>query len=173
MPQQHRAESYEIATGAFHFGTTFHCGTLTSWGRRSARIWFSVNPAFRLGTGAHGPRAIVFNEFTEFVSGTSSALPQCESNDTTKEDEDMKRSSALTIFLGTVLLAGTASAAVAPSENIQAPRAQGEDIQAPHASTEDIQAPRTSSEDVQAPRTGSQDIQAPRTGSQDIQAPRG
>jgi hypothetical protein len=66
---------------------------------------------------------------------------------------NMKRSSALTIFLGTVLLAGTASASVAPSENIQ--------------------APRTSSEDVQAPRTGSQDIQAPRTGSQDIQAPRG
>jgi hypothetical protein len=81
MPQQHRAESDEIATGAFHFGTTFHRGTLTRRGRRSTRAWFSVNPAFRLGTRAHGPRATVFNEFTEFVSGTSSALPKCESND--------------------------------------------------------------------------------------------
>lgn len=64
----------------------------------------------------------------------------------------MKRTSALALFLGTALLAGTASASVAPSQDIQAPR----------TSPEDIQAPRTSAEDVQAPRTGSEDIQAPR-----------
>ena len=65
----------------------------------------------------------------------------------------MKRSSALAIFLGTALVAGTSSASVARVENIQ--------------------APRSSSEDIQAPRTGSEDIQAPRTGNEDIQAPRG
>jgi hypothetical protein len=64
----------------------------------------------------------------------------------------MKRSSALAIFLGTALVAGTASASVARLENIQAPR----------SSTEEIQAPRTNSEDIQAPRAHLDDIQAPR-----------
>jgi hypothetical protein len=54
----------------------------------------------------------------------------------------MKRSSALAIILGTVLLASTASAAVPPRESIQAPRTSSEDVQAPRASSEDIQAPR-------------------------------
>jgi hypothetical protein len=67
----------------------------------------------------------------------------------------MKRSSARAIFLGTALLAGTASAAVAPWESIQAPRTSSEDVQAPRSAGEDIQAPRTRSEDIQAPRTGS------------------
>jgi hypothetical protein len=57
-----------------------------------------------------------------FAHGTSSALPECGSNTTTKEDEVMKQSSALAIFLGTALVAGTASASVARVENIQAPR---------------------------------------------------
>jgi len=64
----------------------------------------------------------------------------------------MKRSSALAIFLGTALAAGTASASVAPLENIQAPRSSSEDIQAPRAHLDDIQAPRTGNQDIQAPR---------------------
>jgi hypothetical protein len=64
----------------------------------------------------------------------------------------MKRTSALAIFLGTALLATAASAAVAPAENIQAPRSSGQDIQAPRTSNEDVQAPRSNSEDIQAPR---------------------
>ena len=63
----------------------------------------------------------------------------------------MKRSSALAIFLGTALLAGTASASMAQFENIQAPRSSSQDIQAPRSSSEDIQAPRTDSQDIQAP----------------------
>jgi hypothetical protein len=98
-------------------------------------------------------------------------LRRCGSNDTTKEDEDMKRSSALAIFLGTALVASTASAAVTPWDDIQAPRTSSEDIQAPRSSSEDTQAPRTGREDIQVPRTRSEDTQAPRTGSQDIQAP--
>ena len=64
----------------------------------------------------------------------------------------MKRISALAIVLGTTLLAGAASASVAPSQDIQAPRTASEDVQAPRASSEDIQAPRTRAEDIQAPR---------------------
>jgi len=90
-----------------------------------------------------------------------------------KEDEVMKRTSALAIFLGTTLLAGAASAAVPPAEDIQAPRSQSQDIQAPRTANDDIQAPRSSSQDIQAPRTRSEDIQAPRSGNEDIQAPRG
>jgi hypothetical protein len=128
-------------------------------------------------------RLFVPNDFAVFASGTSSALPDCESNETTKEDEVMKRSSALAIFLGTALMAGAASASAARIDDIQAPRSSSQDIQAPRTGSEDIQAPRTGNEDIQAPRarlddiqaprTGSEDIQAPRTGSQDIQAPRG
>ncbi|PYN34454.1 MAG: hypothetical protein DME01_15675 [Candidatus Rokuibacteriota bacterium] len=178
MPRQHRVESREITTRAFHFETTFHCGTRVARAN-DRRIWCSVNPAFRLGTGAQGLRAPVFNDFTGFASGTSSALAQCGSNNTAKEDEDMKRTSALAIFLGTALLAGAASAAVAPAEDIQAPRTSSQDIQAPRTSSQDIQAPRTGNEDIQAPRTSSQDIQAPRgpqaahDRNEDIQAPRG
>ena len=54
----------------------------------------------------------------------------------------MKRTSALAIFLGTALLASVASASVAPSENIQAPRTSNEDVQAPRSGSQDIQAPR-------------------------------
>jgi hypothetical protein len=115
---------------------------------------------------------LVLNDFTVFAHGTSSALPECGSNKTTKEDEVMKRSSALAIFLGAALMAGTASASAARLDDIQAPRSSSEDIQAPRANSEDIQAPRTGNEDIQAPRTSSQDIQAPRTGNEDIQAPR-
>jgi len=64
----------------------------------------------------------------------------------------MKRSSALAIFLGTALAAGTASASVARLENIQAPRSSSEDIQAPRAHLDDVQAPRTGNQDIQAPR---------------------
>ena len=64
----------------------------------------------------------------------------------------MKQTSALAIFLGTALLAGAASAAVPPAEDIQAPRSQSQDIQAPRTKDEDIQAPRTGNEDIQAPR---------------------
>src|SRR5436309_4657667 len=162
MPRPSRVESHEIAPRAVHAGTTFHCGARGESGPDGRRIWFSVNPAFRLGTGAGGRRTWGFNDFTVFASGTSSALPQCESNETTKEDDDMKRSSALAIFLGTALLAGTASASMAQFENIQAPRSSSQDIQAPRSSSEDIQAPRTDSQDIQAPRTSSEDIQAPR-----------
>ena len=130
-------------------------------------------------TSQQPARTPVFNDFTGFASGTSSALAQCGSNNTAKEDEDMKRTSALAIFLGTALLAGAASAAVAPAEDIQAPRTSSQDIQAPRTSSQDIQAPRTGNEDIQAPRTSSQDIQAPRgpqaahDRNEDIQAPRG
>jgi hypothetical protein len=132
-----------------------------------------VNPAFRLGTGAHGRHAHAFNDFSEFPSGTSSALTRCGSHKTTKEDEDMKRNAALAIFLGTALLTSVASASTALSEDIQAPRSSGEDIQAPRSDSEDIQAPRLGDEDIQAPRSDREDIQAPRTSSKDIQAPRG
>jgi len=101
-----------------------------------------VNPAFRLGTAARGLHVRVVNDFIEFASGTSSALSHCDSNKSTKEDEDMKRTSALAIFLGTALLASVASASVAPSENIQAPRTSNEDVQAPRSGSQDIQAPR-------------------------------
>jgi hypothetical protein len=82
-----------------------------------------------------------------------------------KEDEDMKRTGTLALFLGTslVLLAGVASASLPASEDIQAPR----------SSNQDIQAPRTGNEELQAPRSGNQDIQAPRIDGEDIQAPRG
>jgi hypothetical protein len=69
-----------------------------------------------------------------------------------QEDKDMMRNIGLAIFLGTVLVAGVASAAPWPSEEIQAPRSSGEDIQAPGSGSEDIQAPRSISRDIQAPR---------------------
>ena len=64
----------------------------------------------------------------------------------------MKRTSALAIILGTTLLAGAASAAVPPAEDIQAPRSQSQDIQAPRALDDEIQAPRSEGQDIQAPR---------------------
>jgi hypothetical protein len=90
----------------------------------------------------------VLNDFIEFASGTSSALAsdrleQDHARRTTprrKEDEDMKRTTALAIFLGTALLTGVVSASPKPSEDIQAPR--GTEVQAPRDSSEDIQAPR-------------------------------
>jgi hypothetical protein len=72
----------------------------------------------------------------------------------------MKRSSALAIFLGTALIAGVASAAAPPFEDIQAPRSL--ELQSPRQANEDIQAPRERNEDIQAPRGGNEDIQAPR-----------
>jgi hypothetical protein len=82
-----------------------------------------------------------------------------------KEDEDMKRTGTLALFLGAslALLAGVASASLPTSEDIQAPR----------ASNQDIQAPRTGNEEIQAPRSDNQGIQAPRIEGEDIQAPRG
>jgi hypothetical protein len=80
-----------------------------------------------------------------------------------EEDEDMRHTGTLAIFLGTALLASVASAAVPSSEDIQAPRSSSQDIQAPRTESQDVQAPRSSSEDIQAPRTESgEDIQAPR-----------
>jgi hypothetical protein len=123
-----------------------------------------VNPAFRLGTIARACRAGVLNDFRKFTSGTSSALTHCARTKRLKEDEDMKRTGTLAIFLGTslALLAGVASASLPTAENIQAPRSSNQDIQAPRVD-----------EDLQAPRSGNQDIQAPRIESEDVQAPRG
>jgi hypothetical protein len=78
--------------------------------------------------------------------------------ETTKEDEDMKPSSVLAIFLGTALIAGVASASPKPSEDIQAPRSGNEDIQSPRSGNEDIQSPRGQ----QTPHDRNEDIQAPR-----------
>jgi len=71
-----------------------------------------------------------------------------------KEDEDMKRTGTLALFLGTslVLLAGVASASLPASEDIQAPRTGNEELQAPRSGSQDIQAPRIDGEDIQAPR---------------------
>jgi hypothetical protein len=95
----------------------------------------------------------------------------CRTQLLNKEDVVMKRTSALAVSLGTILIAGAASAGV--GEEIQAPRSSSQDIQAPRTTNDDIQAPRSESQDIQAPRTKSEDIQAPRSGNEDIQAPRG
>jgi hypothetical protein len=123
-----------------------------------------MNPAFRLGTTARARPAGVLNDFMKFTSGTSSALTHCARTKRLKEDEDMKRTGTLALFLGTslALLAGVASASLPASEDIQAPR-----------SNQDIQAPRSGNDDLQAPRSDNQDIQAPWIESEDIQAPRG
>lgn len=68
----------------------------------------------------------------------------------------MKRTTTLAIFLGTSLLAGVASAAPKPSEDIQAPR--NVEIQAPRDRNEDIQAPRGQ----QTPHDRTEEVQAPR-----------
>jgi hypothetical protein len=81
-----------------------------------------------------------------------------------KEDEDMKRTGTLAIFLGAslALLAGVASASLPLAEDIQAPRSSNQDIQAPRAGNEELQAPRSDNQDIQAPRIESEDVQAPR-----------
>jgi hypothetical protein len=123
-----------------------------------------VNPAFRLGTVARVRRAGVLNDFRKFTSGTSSALTHCARTKRLKEDEDMKRTGTLALFLGTslALLAGVASASLPGSEDIQAPRSSNQDIQAPRSGNDDFQAPRSDNQDIQAPWIESEDIQAPR-----------
>jgi hypothetical protein len=81
-----------------------------------------------------------------------------------KEDEDMKRTGTLALFLGTslVLLAGVASASFPGSEDIQAPRSSSQDIQAPRAANDELQAPRSDNQDIQAPWIESDEVQAPR-----------
>jgi hypothetical protein len=81
-----------------------------------------------------------------------------------KEDEDMKRTGTLAVFLGTslVLLAGVASASLPASEDIQAPRSSNQDIQAPRAANDELQAPRSDNQDIQAPWIESDEVQAPR-----------
>ena len=72
---------------------------------------------------------------------------------TTKGEHDMKRTHALAIALGTVLIATAANAGLPPQDVTQAPR--GQETQAPRG--QETQAPR--GQETQAPR--GQDTQAP------------
>jgi hypothetical protein len=95
MPRRGRVESAKIGTHTFHFETPFHCGTDKGHAPHDSRSGFSVNPAFRLETGARDCRMRVLNDFIEFASGTSSApasdrLEQDHARTTTPRRKRMK-----------------------------------------------------------------------------------
>lgn len=173
MPREYRAKSHEIGTHTFHFETTFHSGTakVTSTLERGL---IHGEPGVSAWNAVKAHAEAISNKFNGFTPGTSSALTRCDSHKSSeREDEDMKRTGTLAIFLGTTLLAGVAHAAVPASEDVQAPRSSRDyDVQAPRSASEDVQAPRSANEDVQAPRAASEDVQAPRIGNEDVQAPR-
>src|SRR5262249_2293310 len=109
------------------------------------RRWFTVNPAFRLGTDPPGSSVAHRQCFHSVRAWHVLCFYAVRvAHNTAKEDGVMKRISALAIFFGGALLASGASAAVLSAEDIQAPRSQSEDIQAPRTPNDDIQAPRSS-----------------------------
>src|SRR5262249_1416390 len=121
------------------------------------------------------PSAPALNDFTAFAYGTSSALPESESNGTTKRVEHNDKggrsheAEQRTRDLPGDRIDGGSSRRLggAPGGHPGPPPVP------PRPASEESQAPRPGSEHIRAPRTRSQDPQAPRTNSEDIRAPRG